>query len=141
MFNGVITKSSFADTHFFVGRGAGAHPTASAVLSDVSALSYNYQYEYKKINRQENLELSDDVTLKVFLRHRKEDAETLKQSFATIEEAYTNHDSGYITGNITLENLKTLQSANAGDRSFVLLQVVAAAKDAGVKTTLAAATV
>lgn len=47
VFNGIITKTAFADTQFFVGKGAGAYPTASAVLSDISALSYDYRYEYK----------------------------------------------------------------------------------------------
>lgn len=124
VFNGIITKTSFADTHFFVGRGAGSYPTASAVLSDISALSYDYRYEYKKIYREENLQLTNDVELKVLLRHKKEAAEALKLQFNTVEEAYTNHDSGYLTGNITLENLKTLHEQNPGDLSFILLNVV-----------------
>ncbi|QEE50960.1 homoserine dehydrogenase [Flavobacterium alkalisoli] len=123
VFNGIITKTSFADTHFFVGRGAGAHPTASAVLSDISALSYDYRYEYKKIYQQEDLVLSNQVSLKVFLRHTKEEAESLKEYFDTIEESYVNNESGYITGNISLENLKTLQSQNKGERSFILLNI------------------
>lgn len=124
VFNGVLTKTSFADTQFFVGKGAGAHPTASAVLSDISALSYNYRYEYKKIRQQENLLLSDDVNLKVLLRHKKEDSETFKQQFVSIEEAYTNNESGYITGTISFKNLRTIQSENTGDRSFILLHVL-----------------
>jgi homoserine dehydrogenase len=44
-FNGLITESSFADKHFFKGKGAGAYPTAAAVLSDISALRYDYKYE------------------------------------------------------------------------------------------------
>ena len=124
VFNGVLTKTSFADTQFFVGKGAGAHPTASAVLSDISALSYNYRYEYKKIKQQEDLVLSDDVTLNVLLRHKKDDADTFKKQFLTIDEAYTNNDSGYITGTITLQNLKEIQAGNNGDRSFILQNVV-----------------
>lgn len=124
VFNGVLTKTSFADTQFFVGRGAGAHPTASAVLSDISALSYDYRYEYKKINQKENLILSDDVNLRVLLRHKKEDAETFKKQFLTIEEAYTNNESGYITGILSLKNLKNIQAGNTGDRSFILQNVV-----------------
>jgi homoserine dehydrogenase len=124
VFNGIITKTSFADTHFFVGRGAGSYPTASAVLSDISALSYDYRYEYKKIYREENLQLTNDVELKVLLRHKKADAEALKLQFNTVEEAYTNHESGYLTGNITLENLKTLHEQNTGDLSFILLNVL-----------------
>ena len=125
VFNGVLTKTSFADTHFFVGRGAGAHPTASAVLSDISALSYDYRYEYKKIYQEEELSLSNKVLLKVFLRHKREDAETLKQHFETIEEAYINQDSGYLTGNLSLENLILLQASNTADISFVLIEVLA----------------
>jgi homoserine dehydrogenase len=123
VFNGVLTKTSFADTQFFVGRGAGAHPTASAVLSDISALSYNYRYEYKKIQQQENLILSDDVTLKVLLRHKKEDSDKYKKYFKSIEEAYTNADLGYITGIISLDKVKEIQENNDGDRSFILFNV------------------
>lgn len=124
VFNGVLTKTSFADTQFFVGKGAGAHPTASAVISDISALSYDYRYEYKKIHQQENLTLSDDVKLKVLLRHKKEDSETFKQQFIAIEEAYTNNESGYITGTISFKNLRAIQANNTGDRSFILLHVL-----------------
>lgn len=124
VFNGVITKTSFADEQFFVGKGAGAHPTASAVLSDISALSYDYQYEYKKIAQQEDLSLSDDVNLKVFLRHSVEDAAALKKQFLNIDESYLNQESGYLTGTISLENLKTIHFNENLDKSFVLLEVV-----------------
>jgi homoserine dehydrogenase len=50
-YNGVIIESSLADGQFFYGKGAGGFPTASAVLSDLSALRYNYRYEYKKLHR------------------------------------------------------------------------------------------
>ncbi|MEO6729578.1 MAG: homoserine dehydrogenase [Ferruginibacter sp.] len=66
-FNGVTTESTFADKHFFKGKGAGAFPTASAVLSDISALRYNYKYEYKKIYHQTDTELTNDFYLKVFI--------------------------------------------------------------------------
>lgn len=123
VFNGVITKTSFADEQFFVGKGAGAHPTASAVLSDISALSYDYQYEYKKIAQQEDYNLSDDVNLKVFLRHQIEDAVTLKKHFSAIDESYLNHESGYITGTISLENLRNIHFDESIDKSFVLLDI------------------
>ncbi|MFP9112835.1 homoserine dehydrogenase [Flavobacterium sp. RHBU_3] len=130
VFNGVLTKTYFADTHFFVGRGAGAYPTASAVLSDISALSYDYRYEYKKILRQENLSLSNDAELKVLLRHQKDDAEALKLKFNTVEEAYLNNSEGYITGDITLNNLKQLQQQYGTDVSFILINVVKETKSA-----------
>ncbi|WP_026705681.1 homoserine dehydrogenase [Flavobacterium soli] len=124
VFNGVITKTSFADEQFFVGKGAGAHPTASAVLSDISALSYDYQYEYKKIAQQEDLSLSNDVNLKVFLRHSVKDAVVLKGQFLNIDESYLNQESGYITGTISLENLRNIHFDESFEKSFVLLDVV-----------------
>jgi homoserine dehydrogenase len=64
-YNGVIIESSLADKQFFYGKGAGGFPTASAVLSDLSALRYNYRYEYKKLNYQEPARLSNNFYLKV----------------------------------------------------------------------------
>ncbi len=66
-FNAITTESTFADKHFFKGKGAGAYPTASAVLSDISALRYNYKYEYKKIYHQTDTELTNDYYIKVFI--------------------------------------------------------------------------
>src|SRR3546814_963346 len=39
-YNGVLVKAAFADEQFFYGKGAGGHPTGSAVLSDIAALRY-----------------------------------------------------------------------------------------------------
>ncbi|MCW3090465.1 MAG: homoserine dehydrogenase [Ferruginibacter sp.] len=84
-FNGVITESAFADKHFFKGKGAGAFPTASAVLSDISALRYDYKYEYKKIYHQTDTELTNNYYLKVFIS--VDDIEKInKEDFEWIEE-------------------------------------------------------
>src|SRR5476651_698516 len=37
-YNGVIVQAAFGDQQFFFGKGAGGHPTGSAVLSDIAAL-------------------------------------------------------------------------------------------------------
>jgi len=47
-YNGVIVQAAFADQQFFFGKGAGGHPTGSAVLSDITALRYDYHYNIKK---------------------------------------------------------------------------------------------
>jgi len=60
-YNGVIIESSLADKQFFYGKGAGGFPTASAVLSDLSALRYNYRYEYKKLRYQQPSVLSKTI--------------------------------------------------------------------------------
>ncbi|HXS36444.1 MAG TPA: homoserine dehydrogenase [Flavipsychrobacter sp.] len=66
-YNGVIIESGLADKQFFYGKGAGGFPTASAVLSDLSALRYDYKYEYKKFNYQQPLTLTYDFYLRVYV--------------------------------------------------------------------------
>lgn len=70
-FNGVVIESSFADKQFFYGKGAGSFPTASAVLSDIAALRYDYKYEYKKL-KQSPSQLEYDAILPVYLRYSTE---------------------------------------------------------------------
>jgi homoserine dehydrogenase len=105
VFNGVKTKSYFSDTQFFVGKGAGAYPTASAVLSDISALSYDYRYEYKKLNKTDILENNSSILLKVFLRHDLAYGMEFKKYFDEISESYLNHEAGFIIGTISLKNI------------------------------------
>jgi len=103
-FNALITESTFADKHFFKGKGAGAFPTASAVLSDISALRYNYKYEYKKIYHQTDTELTNDFYLKVFVS--VDDLEKInKDDFEWIEEWHNGFNYSWLTGTIHASKL------------------------------------
>ena len=108
VYNGIATQTSFADRQFFVGRGAGAHPTASAVLSDISALSYDYRYEYKKINRQEQLEDDGNIFLEIFLRHEPAASGKWQRLFSVVRESWSGGSEAYTTGIVTLEALKQI---------------------------------
>ncbi len=99
VYNAVITESSFADKHFFKGKGAGAFPTASAVLSDISALRYDYRYEYKKIYRHENTTISHDYYLKVFLSF--DDEEKINRGdLEFIEESHQEYGRSWVIATI-----------------------------------------
>ena len=103
-FNALITESTFADKHFFKGKGAGAFPTASAVLTDISALRYNYKYEYKKIYHQTDTELTNDFYLKVFVS--VDDLEKInKDDFEWIEEWHNGFNYNWLTGTIHASKL------------------------------------
>jgi homoserine dehydrogenase len=103
-FNGLITESSFADKHFFKGKGAGAFPTASAVLSDISALRYHYKYEYKKIFHQTDTKLSNDFYLKVFVS--VDDISKIKrEDFEWIEEWHNEFKHSWLIGIIHAQQL------------------------------------
>ncbi len=66
-YNGVIIESGLAENQFFYGKGAGGFATASAVLSDLSALRYSYSYEYKKRYHQKPAVLSNDFYVRVYV--------------------------------------------------------------------------
>ena len=124
VFNGVKVQTAFADKQFFYGRGAGSLPTASAVLSDISAIAYDYRYEYKKISNSENLKLAEDFNLKVLFRHPSKDADKFQPYFINIEEYYGNKEQGYFVGDISFKNLKEIFSQNSEEVSFVLIDVL-----------------
>lgn len=104
-FNGVVIESSFSDKQFFYGKGAGSFPTASAVLSDIAALRYDYKYEYKKLYHHLPHELCDDFYLKVYLSF-DDWAFIPKEKFAWIDEWHASDERKYLTGVIAFEELK-----------------------------------
>ncbi len=123
VFNGIITESRFADKNFFVGKGAGAYPTASAVLSDISALSYQYKYEYKKLLQVSNVSATDDVQLEIYARSNN--FKYIDRSyFDTIIEEYSSKDANYIIGTISLKNLKRSPLIDNPNVSIILKQIL-----------------
>lgn len=103
-YNGVSVKAAFADEQFFYGKGAGGHPTGSAVLSDIAALRYGYRYEYKKHLEGQKLHCSQDLEIKVYLRYEDEDLPG-QLGFTTIAERYVAAQHKYVIGTINLRHL------------------------------------
>jgi homoserine dehydrogenase len=104
-FNGVVIESGFADRQFFYGKGAGSFPTASAVLSDLSALRYEYKYEYKKLYHHQPHELTDDFFVRVYLSF--DDLRYIpKDRFQSIEEWHADNDRKYLIGVIHFREIK-----------------------------------
>lgn len=102
--NGVLVKAAFADEQFFYGKGAGGHPTGSAVLSDITALRYGYRYEYKKHLDAGQVAYSTDYKLKIYLRYAEEN--TLEQiNFDTISERFYGENFKYVIGEISLQEI------------------------------------
>ena len=104
-FNGVVIESGFADKQFFYGKGAGSFPTASAVLSDLSALRYEYKYEYKKLYHHTPHELTDDFYVRVYLSF--DDLKYIpKEKFQSIEEWHADNERKYLIGVIHFRDIK-----------------------------------
>ena len=117
-YNGVIVQAAFADQQFFFGKGAGGHPTGSAVLSDIAALRYNYQYEYKKAKEKKDLRFTNNIELNVYLRYEDEDlVEALE--FKHIHERYHSDNYKFVIGKINLQNLIDNQQRIANNKAFI----------------------
>lgn len=102
--NGVLVKAAFADEQFFYGKGAGGHPTGSAVLSDITALRYDYRYEYKKHLESKELKYSTNYDLKVYFRYEDDDVfENIE--FKSITERFYGEKSKYVIGYINLQEI------------------------------------
>lgn len=108
-YNGIIAEAAFSDKQFFYGKGAGGHATGSAVLSDISANSYNYKYEYKKRNQGVVDNYSNDYLIEIYLRyHDKSDRE--KFSFVSITESFYSDNFNYVIGVVNLKDLFKFQT-------------------------------
>lgn len=103
-YNGVVIESGFADKQFFYGKGAGSFPTASAVLSDIAALRYDYKYEYKKLYHHKPHELSNDFYVKVYVSF--DDWKFIpRENFEWIEEWHAGEDRKYLIGVLHVKEL------------------------------------
>lgn len=118
-YNGVVIESGFADKQFFYGKGAGSFPTASAVLSDISALRYGYKYEYKKLYHHQPHELTDELFLRVYLSF--DDISLIpREAFEWIEEWHAQAERKYLVGVIAFSKLKLESWWKENNTSLIL---------------------
>lgn len=118
-YNGVVIESGFADKQFFYGKGAGSFPTASAVLSDISALRYQYKYEYKKLYHHIPHVLSSDVFLRVYLSF-DEWQFIPRDRFEWIEEWHAQQERKYLVGVVSFSELKENSWWKENNTSLIL---------------------
>lgn len=117
-FNGVLVEGLFSGEQFFLGRGAGSYPTGAAVLSDVSALSYGYHYEYKKLKQPKKLIFTNDVSVRVYLSAKNErNVEGFQ--FEKLESSEEENGCFYKIGTIKVEFLYLKMAKINAEKIFV----------------------
>jgi homoserine dehydrogenase len=102
-YNAVLVQGAFAEKQIFVGKGAGSYPTGSAVLSDVSALTYAYRYEYKK-KEQDHLSFSNEASIDVVVSFTEDKVKST--DFISFAGGYRGKGHQFLKGKITLEKLR-----------------------------------
>ncbi|CAN5532235.1 homoserine dehydrogenase [soil metagenome] len=112
-YNGVEVEGAFSCTQVFTGKGAGAHPTGSAVLSDISALTYNYRYSYKKLKKLKGIlgdkyngaDLLDKTfSIRVYIRYT-EQKELEGIEIKNVVEEYRSPGMNFIIADVGFKSL------------------------------------
>lgn len=118
-FNGLVVEGAFADRQLFYGKGAGSYPTASAVLSDISAIKYDYRYEYKKSD-DGSLKLSGNFYVKIYVG--SEFVELVNEiPFVRIDEVFQSEGYSYQIGWVDFSELQKFQFNSIPDLSVIFL--------------------
>lgn len=112
-YNAVEVEGAYSCKQTFVGKGAGSHPTGSAVLSDISALTYDYKYAYKKLrkalNNGQSIDsgkelLETDFPIQLYIRFQnKEQLKNLE--ILSVEEEYRSQHTNYIIATVKFSSL------------------------------------
>jgi homoserine dehydrogenase len=108
-YNGVVIQGEFYDKQFMFGKGAGGFPTGSAVLSDITAQSHNYKYEYKKQKYFKKTNYRTDHEIEIYLRYNN-NVDFSCFEFENISEEYSGPSYNYVVGKIKLSKLLKLKS-------------------------------
>ncbi|WP_019946282.1 homoserine dehydrogenase [Hymenobacter aerophilus] len=101
-FNGVVLEADFAGEQFLRGRGAGGHPTGSAVLADLAALRQGFAYHYAKTAAPPTH--ATDLEIEIYLRTDEPRLIDLLDFSEVSEEA---DEDGYVVGYVALAHLIT----------------------------------
>ena len=102
--NGVVVHAEFSGTQFYYGKGAGSHPTGSAVMADVVASLGDFSYMYHKLKSKNKPVYSTDATVSVYLRYPNS-FDMAKLDFDSIDSQIKGYNSSVISGNISLKQL------------------------------------
>ncbi|MCC7467251.1 MAG: homoserine dehydrogenase [Saprospiraceae bacterium] len=119
-YNAVTLESAFSEHQTFLGKGAGDKATGSAVLSDISALRYQYKYEYRKFIQNGTSFDTSEAFLRIYVRHQYE-GQVKDADFISIEERYAAADTRYWIGHISLQKLQKTSWLNDHGVSVVEL--------------------
>lgn len=119
-FNAVIVEASFSDRQLFFGKGAGSFPTASAVLSDISAIQFEYQYEYRKSVKEEVPSYTDNFFVRIYLASESLDAIN-EIPFYKIDEVFQSSNYSYQTGWVRFSDIKKRDFNNTSNLFFAVL--------------------
>jgi homoserine dehydrogenase len=123
-FNAVEVEARFAGKQFLKGRGAGSHPTGSAVWADINAAVHGYRYTYPKLCTSRAQVALPVSPVTVLLQGIPGRVATLPEIFRA-ETLYKSTDESTTLVSVALETLR-LHQQDLKSQGIAVLQVDAA---------------
>jgi homoserine dehydrogenase len=117
-FNGLEIEARFAGQQFLKGRGAGSHPTGSAVWADITSAERGYRYTYPKLCTNQAAVTVSEEPLTLLLDSKTK----LSQGLLDLLQATTLYQSADLRQALVLvkpAQLKLHQNALKGQEVFV----------------------
>ncbi len=116
-FNGVQLEAKYAGKQFLKGRGAGSHPTGSAVWADVSAALKGYKYTYPKLKPAPAAPATN--TLQLYIRS-KGDFPIPDIKWEEVVSFGVSHEAVQLVGVVKKEELLRHQATLESRSTFVV---------------------
>ncbi|MER2997059.1 homoserine dehydrogenase [Pontibacter populi] len=115
--NGVTIDPVFAGEQFIKGRGAGSHPTGSAVWADVSAAISGYRYAYRK-TKIKTIVLNQDKKITIYLRCPG-GASLPEAAWENLVKIQETGEATSFTADISVKELQSIQTDLAANHIFI----------------------
>lgn len=90
-----------------------------AVPSDISAVAYNYSYEYYKLHQAHNAHLINDKAIEAYCYHYPHLRDETALSFSDVKEQLVTQAWGHTIGIIKLSSIRNLRKHKGGSLSLV----------------------
>lgn len=118
-FNAVNISAPFAGDQFYSGKGAGALPTAAAVLSDIEQVMEGKKYREKRNKKKLAVGSDEEVFVEIYTRFHNDALRRVIQ-FESISEGSFADDQWQLTGFIALSKLKDIAHLLKKERVSVI---------------------
>ncbi len=118
--NAVAVKGKFTGEQNLIGIGAGPHPTASAVLSDINALRNDYSYPYDQEQKNEGVHIDNESEIPVYIRSSHTE-ELSAIPFNQVHEEFRSTDIHFKSGTVALDELMKIDFNGRPDLFLAVL--------------------
>jgi homoserine dehydrogenase len=118
-YNAIVLEGKNIGQQFYKGKGAGAFPTAAAVVSDIQNARLNKAYKLSKRSDGIPLSQSSDALIKVYIRTRTS-ALITALPFVSVAEGYIDEHYRYIVGTMRLAQLVEFAPEIENDQGIII---------------------